>query len=287
MSEAPLRRSFWLWTAITGIALLAAGLCAWLFAHLMARPMAAATEAASALGRGEGIVPLKSSLTDANAIVAAQQRASEELKEQAEHQRLLLHELSHRVKNILAVVQSLAMRSLSEERSMKDARHVLTERLLALGRAHDVLMHTDWKGASLRAIVEAEMAPFSARVAAEGPEIVVDGRMVQTFALLLHELATNAAKYGSLSGNEGKVSITWWVVGQEKEKRFYFKWEESGGPLLTPPTRKGFGTALLESAIPADLNVTPRLSFAPSGFVYELNVPLNAVSATTWVRAND
>ena len=179
----------------------------------------------------------------------------------------------------MAVVQSLVTRTLSEGRPMSDARDVLTERLLALGRAHEVLMRTDWKGASLRDIVEAELAPFSARVAVEGPEIVVDGGMVQTFALLLHELATNAAKYGSLSGENGKVSIAWSVTGMEKDKCFRFKWEEKGGPAVKPPPRRGFGTALLEAAIPTDLNVKPRLSFEPGGFVYEIDVPLSAVAA--------
>src|SRR5204863_9891634 len=116
--------------------------------------------AAAAPGREEKIVPLRSFLAEANAIVAAQERASGELMKRGEHQRLLLHELSHRVKNILAVVQSLVTRTLSEGRPMSDARDVLTERLLALGRAHEVLMRTDWKGASLRDIVEAELATF-------------------------------------------------------------------------------------------------------------------------------
>ncbi len=277
MSEAPLRRSFLLWSAITGAALVAALVCAWLFARLMARPMNAAMAAAGALGREEPIAPLSSHLTEANAIVAAQERAGGELKKRAEQQRLLLHELSHRVKNILAVVQSLVMRTLSEERSMSDARDRLTERLLALGRAHDVLMRTDWKGASLRDIVEAELGPFSARVKVEGPNVVVNGGMVQTFALVLHELATNAAKHGSLSGDDGKVSIAWSTNGAGEDSRFSFTWQEKDGPAVEPPSRKGFGTALLEAAIPAD--VTTRLSFKPEGFMYEIDAPLAAVSS--------
>ena len=277
MSEAPLRRSFLLWSSITGMALVVAMACAWLFARFMASPLMAATEAAAALGREAPIVPLRSFITEANAIVAAQEHASRELDKRAAQQDLLLHELSHRVKNILAVVQSLVTRTLSEERSMSDARDVLTERLLALGRAHEVLMRTEWKGASLRDIVEAELAPFSTRVAIEGPGVIVNGGMVQTFALLLHELATNAAKHGSLSVESGKVTIEWSIKGVGEDKRFRFKWEERDGPAVKPPPRRGFGTTLLEGAIPSDLNVKPRISFEPGGFVYEIDAPLKAV----------
>jgi two-component sensor histidine kinase len=279
MAEAPLRRSLWLWGALSSMALLVAILCACLFSRLLARPMIAATKAAAALGHEQPIVPLRSFLTEANAIVAAQERASGELMKRAEQQRLLLHELSHRVKNILAVVQSLVTRTLSEGRSISDARDVLSERLRALGRAHEMLMRTDWKGTLLQDIVEAELAPFSARVAVQGPRIVVDSGMVQTFALLLHELATNAAKYGSLSAENGTVSIEWLVTGVGREKRFKFRWEEKGGPPVKPPFRNGFGTALLEAAIPSNLNVKPRLSFEPGGFVYEIDAPLTAVGA--------
>ena len=278
MYEAPLRRSLLLWTAITGVALAGAIFCAWLFAPLMARPMTAAMEAAAALGREEPIAPLKSTLTEANAIVGAQQRASDELIQRAGHQRLLLHELSHRVKNLLSVVQSLVMRTLSEERSMSEARDVLTERIFALGRAQEALMRTDWKGASLHAIVEAEVAPFSTRVGVRGSEIVVDGKMVQTFALLLHELATNAVKHGALSVKDGKIFIEWSVTGEGEDKRFRFKWKESDGPPVKTPLRKGFGTALLQSAI-SDLDVRSRLSFQPGGFIYEIEAPINAVSS--------
>jgi len=169
-------------------------------------------EAAAALGREQAIPALKSSLTEANAVVAAQQRASEELTRRAAQQRLLLHELSHRVKNILAVVQSLVARTVSDGRSLSEARDILIERLLALGRAHGVLMRTEWSGASLREIVQTETAPFSNRLTMDGPEITVKGAMIQTFALVLHELATNATKHGSLASKRGTLEVSWSIA---------------------------------------------------------------------------
>ena len=161
---------------------------------------------------------------------------------------------------------------------MTEAREVLLERVHALGRAHELLMRTDWKGAPIRDIIGAELAPFSAQVQIEGPEVIVHGRMVQTFALVLHELATNAAKHGSLSNQKGRVSVTWTVSHQSPSARFRFQWEEQNGPTVKPPARKGFGSTLLAGAFPADLSVEPRLSFEPGGFVYELEAPLSEVT---------
>jgi two-component sensor histidine kinase len=172
------------------------------------------------------------------------------------------------------------MRTLSGEQSMSDARDILIERLHAVGPAHELLMRTDWKGAPLKEIVGAELAPFSARVQVEGPELIIDGKMVQTFALVLHELATNASKYGSLSDPNGRVSITWSITAAGDGARFKFRWEESDGPVIKPPSRKGFGSSLLEAALPADLSVKPRLAFNPGGFVYEIEAPLSSVCSS-------
>jgi two-component sensor histidine kinase len=147
----------------------------------------------------------------------------------------------------------------------------------ALGRAHELLMRTDWKGASLKDIVAAELEPFSERVSFSGPELTVDGPMVQTLALLLHELATNAIKYGALSDDRGRVSVAWSIVGAGCSSRFRLRWREQDGPQATPPTHKGFGSALLESAITSDLSIKPRLTYEPGGFIYELDAPLRAL----------
>ena len=277
MAEAPLRQSVWFWGLLAGLSFVLALSGAGLFARLLARPIEASMEAAAALGREEPIAALQSSLSEANAVVAAQQRASEQLAKRAAHQRLLLHELSHRVKNILTVVQSLVQRTVSDGRSLAEARDILTERLLALGRAQEVLMRTEWNGASLRDIVESELAPFSNRVTIEGPPISVKGAMVQTFALVLHELATNAVKHGSLASIAGTLAVSWSIAERDDAKRFKFRWEEKGGDLVKPPTRKGFGTTLLEGAVATESGVRPTLSFCPSGFVYEIDAPLYSV----------
>jgi two-component sensor histidine kinase len=279
MAEAPLRRSLWQWGGIASLAVILTAVLAWFFSRAMAQPMTYAAEAARALSRQEKIASARSSITEANTVVAALEQASEELAERSKHQALLLGELSHRVKNVLAVVQALVMRTLADERSTEDARHVLTERLQALSRAHDLLMRSDWKGAPFKDIVSAEVAPYGTRVEINGPELVIDGKLVQTFALVLHELATNAAKYGSLSNGIGTVAAFWTVDYAGEDGTFKFRWQEKGGPQVGAPTRKGFGSTLLDGALPADINSCSK--FEPTGFVYELDAPVSVVAPAT------
>jgi PAS domain S-box-containing protein len=199
-------------------------------------------------------------------------------KKWEEQQRLLLSELSHRVKNVLAVVQAMATRTLSGGRSLAEASDVLIKRLHALSRAHDMLTTRDWQGAPLRAIIQGEFSPFVERARIEGPELMIGPRMAQTLALVLHELATNAAKYGALSNANGQVFVTWSVAGEGETARFKFEWREIGGPPVGPPKRRGFGTALLNMAISGVPDGTSPVRFEPQGLVYEIDVPLSSVT---------
>jgi two-component sensor histidine kinase len=278
MAEAPLRRGLWQW-GLASVAAIAVALgLAWLFARAMQAPMQYASRAALALGRGETVPALQSHLAEANTITEALEKAGVELTERAAQQRLLLNELNHRVKNVLTVVQAVIMRTLSDQQPLREAREQLIARVQALGRAQEHLVRTDWKGAAIKDIVASELESFSVRVRLDGPDLTITGRMVQTLSLLLHELATNAAKHGSLSDDKGRVSVIWSVAGSGKDARFRFRWKERDGPSLKPPSRTGFGTALLESAIPSDPNIKPRLLYEPKGFVYEFDVPLAALA---------
>ena len=242
----------------------------------MERPMRAASDAATALGRGDPIAPLQSSIAEANGIVAALKHASAELSSRADQQRVLMQELSHRVKNIISVVSALASRTLSEEHSLAEARTTLLQRLQSLARAHDLLIGANWGAAPLKALVAAELAPFAKRAVVSGPEVFVEADRVQTFAMMLHELATNAAKHGALSVERGTVAVTWLVEGSGTDQRFKLRWEEAGGPPVHSPTRKGFGTVFLQDALASD-KITINVSFEPQGLVYQLEGKLGDV----------
>ena len=196
-----------------------------------------------------------------------------ERKEAEEIQLLMVNELNHRVKNSLATVQSIAMQTLRGAADPETARHALDQRICSLARAHDLLTARNWIGAALGQVVRQAIEPFSSsRFAVGGPEVEVTPRHALALSMAVHELATNAAKYGALSTPEGKVEIRWRVAGAE----LALAWRESGGPPVTPPSREGFGTRLLQRGLVSDLGGRTRLDYAPTGVVCELTAPLDA-----------
>ena len=205
-----------------------------------------------------------------------------ERKRAEERQLLLGRELQHRTNNLLAVIQSIAGQSLSGTHSLAQAREALTARLHALANANAVLVEANWQGASLKVVIDRELASFVSRASIEGPLIELIPSATQAFALVIHELATNAAKHGALSTTGGKVAIRWSVEERAENPSFSFSWQESGGPPVTVPERNGFGTTLLKNAFGSD--ATPRLEYAPQGLRYILEVALSAVAGETGVE---
>ena len=200
-----------------------------------------------------------------------------ERKEAEQRQQLLTDELAHRSKNLLAVIQAVASRSLSGTRSLAEAREVLSQRIHALARSQSALAAEGFRGAQVAEIIRLEFEGFSGRVTASGPDVILHPRLAQTFTLVIHELATNASKYGALSLADGAVVIVWSIEGEHGAARFRFQWQECGGPPVVPPTRQGFGRILLERAAAQDFGTSPNINFAPEGLVYEIDAPLSAV----------
>lgn len=199
-----------------------------------------------------------------------------ERKEAERYQHLLLNELAHRGKNLLALVQAIAISSLSGSASLAEARKALTQRIEALARSQSVLAAQDFKGAAVAEIIRVEVEGFAGRADISGPSIMLDARRARTFSLVLHELATNAVKYGALSVTEGTVAIRWSAEGAGPGARFKFQWRERGGPPVVPPSRTGFGRRLLEKAAALDFATQPKIAFAPDGLIYEFDAPLPA-----------
>jgi CHASE1-domain containing sensor protein/two-component sensor histidine kinase len=191
---------------------------------------------------------------------------------------LLTRELSHRVKNTLAVVQSIASRSLSGRQSVAEAQEVFMRRLHALAHAHTLLFENLWSGASLHALARQELDAFGARATIRGPEIHLNPASAQMLALILHELGTNAAKYGSMSSTTGALDVNWWVEVREGQPTFHFRWKETGGPPVVPPSHRGFGRTLLKQRL-GHGGASPEISFAPTGLVYEVASPLTSITA--------
>ncbi len=181
----------------------------------------------------------------------------------------LVREVQHRGNNLLAVVQSLAQRSLSGERSLTEARAAFEARLQALARANRQLTKANWSGASLHDIIRWELEPFAGRTRTSGDDLLLPPQQAQNFCLALHELATNAAKYGALSIQRGMIEVSWSIANDGETRLLKLKWRETGGPRVSPPGRRGFGTSLIQAAF-ADA----RLDFAPDGLLCEISLPL-------------
>ncbi len=194
--------------------------------------------------------------------IAGASRDLSERKQAEELHRLLGNELNHRVKNTLATVQSIVNQTLRGAVDTEAARTTLNARIVALAGAHDLLTDRSWAGADLADLAARAVAPFvSGQIALVGPSVDVPPGQALALSLALHELATNAAKYGALSRPEGRVELRW----QVQAGRLNLSWRESGGPPVVPPTRQGFGSRLIEHALSRDLDGKTRLEFDPGG----------------------
>jgi PAS domain S-box-containing protein len=200
-------------------------------------------------------------------------------KQVEEHRELLINELNHRVKNTLTIVQSMASQSLrhmSEENRPKV--QAFEDRLFALARAHDVLTRENWEGAELREIIHEVVEPYlrqkTKHIEIEGPRLRLIPRTALAIAMAIHELATNAAKYGALSVPSGCVLISWTVTSAHVP-HLELRWQEQDGPPVSPPTRRGFGTRLIERSLATDVGGEVRLAYERTGVVCVMNVPLN------------
>jgi two-component sensor histidine kinase len=199
---------------------------------------------------------------------------AERARETAEQQQqLLINELNHRVKNTMAVVQAMAAQTFRRPGADQDAAKVFTARLIALSRAHDVLTRASWESAGVAEIV-AEVAwpvDLSGRIQCQGPDIRLPPQRAVALGMALHELATNALKYGALSGDDGKVHIQWQVDGKNCE----ITWREAGGPAVQLPGYRGFGTRLIERTLGDQWGGETNLAFAPEGVVCRISLPVS------------
>lgn len=208
-----------------------------------------------------------------------------ERRRHEERQKLLINELNHRVKNTLATVQSIALQTLRNSGGAEQAREQITARLIALSKAHDILTRTSWEGAQLRQIVTEATAAHDSQNASrfdiEGPDVWISAKSALALAMALHELCTNAAKYGALSNEHGRVTIEWMIADADGAARqLRMRWIEAGGPPVAPPKRRGFGSRLIERGLSQDLGGEVRVEFAPTGVTCTIRAPLGGASGS-------
>lgn len=196
-------------------------------------------------------------------------RRQYQAREMLERHGLLAAELQHRTKNLLAVIRAIASASLEDSQG----REAFFSRLHALAAAQDLIIDGAGRGALMKVVVGKAVESFGNRVAVDGPEVFLNPNAAQGFALVLHELTTNATKHGALKTDSGTISVRWSFDATGTEPAILFQWQERGGPPVTPPKRKGFGSVLLERAV-ATAGDPPRFDYAPEGFTYAVRATL-------------
>ena len=201
-----------------------------------------------------------------------------ERKRAQERQELLAREIQHRTKNLFAVVQAVVGRSFAGKQTVEEAEATVVSRLASLAQTHVMLMDKQWEGLDLAEVISTEMSPYAGRVKIEGPQLTLNPKAAQNFSLAVHELATNAAKYGALSNAMGWVHIRW-SIQHNGVGACSFHWQEHGGPPVTAPKHRGFGSTVLEYVMGEYFNEPPRMEFAPSGISYALTASLPAIAA--------
>jgi two-component system CheB/CheR fusion protein len=198
-----------------------------------------------------------------------------ERKQAQERQQTLTSELSHRVKNVITLIDSLATQTLARSRSLADFGEAFHGRLRTIARAHGELLSKEWRSADMRGLASATFEGCGAdlsRVQIEGEPLRLAPFQAMAVNLTLHELCTNAIKYGALSAS-GRVAVTWSVENVDGESRLHLIWQETGGPKVRRPRRKGYGTQLIESLGPYELHGVTQLSFEETGVRCELSFP--------------
>ena len=221
---------------------------------------------------------LEQASIDAQALLAQAGIDAEQRETADKLQKLIVEELHHRIKNTLATVSAIASQSLRTATDLEHGQQAIESRLLALGRAHDLLLQARWSSASLAHIVQGATEPYDSkgegRISIQGPDLRIVSGAVIALAMTLNELCTNTTKFGALSVPGGHVEIAWTI--DPNNGRLHLSWTEKGGPAVQPPTRRSFGTRLIET-LGKQLNGTVEITYDSKGFIYALDVPLSTL----------
>ena len=200
-------------------------------------------------------------------------------EKRAQHMEFVMRELSHRSKNLLTVIQSIARQTAKQSTDFESFQKAFDSRLQSLAALHDLLIEHNWEGASIAEVVRSQLKPFANRdrVDAEGIDVLLKPDVAQVFAMAFHELATNATKYGALSRDGGRVSIRW---GVNEDGTFFIEWREQGGPPVTQPQHEGFGSTVLKRIASHVPQARISYAFETSGVVWRLEAPFSLINAT-------
>ncbi|WP_105400001.1 sensor histidine kinase [Neorhizobium sp. T7_12] len=262
-----------------GAIFLAVGmLIAWLVGRQLRIPIRQIAEMAERIGKGEIVSPVETKIREANQVAIALSNASFDRSEAEDRIHLILHELVHRTKNILTLIQAMMRQLARQDTTMEEFQKAISTRLQGLGKSIEALAKEQWAGVSIRRVIEIHMSTFADaadRVELQGTDFILKAEAVQNLGLILHELATNSVKYGALSVPQGRVRIAWkdTVDEDDGESRLELVWEERDGPAVHEPSRTGFGTTIIRRHAAAAFAGQVEVDFRTEGLRWSLNAP--------------
>ena len=269
--------------ALSAVAFVLAGIAAfWFGSYAVRRPIMKLRTAMQRVSAGDLSVraEVASGIDEFAELAATFDEMARKRRHAEEQQRILLRELNHRMKNSFAAVRSIAAQTLSHAEDQEEFQRAFDGRLDALARASTLLIADSWQSTDLRSLIEATLEPFRTEqnLRLHGPYVTLRSEATFTLGLVMHELATNAAKYGAFSAPEGRVEIAWAVQGAEAP-RLILDWTEHGGPPAEEPVRRGFGRSLIERSVAYELDGSAELTFPPAGVRCRIEVPLGPTAA--------
>lgn len=286
---APVRRQIWAMGIIGALLLAIAMLIATLLSQQIAAEIRAVSRDAQTLAEGEGVSCRKLRIEEAQVLNAALSDASATLRQRLEeltsarvHQQFLLRELAHRLKNQLTVVNSMVRQTARGAATATELADKLTDRTQGLAIGVDLLVNQSWQTAPLDQLIRRQLEPFCPsplRLIMGGPEVLLNADLTQSIGLAIHELATNVVKYGAWSNDVGIVRVEWSVRIDEGAKALNVVWQETGGPVVSPPQRRGFGQVVIAQAAGRFDGASSKIEFAPQGLIWTLTTRIDQAEA--------
>lgn len=289
--QAPARWAAWWLIAQLCLAVVVSAALGWMFSRRISTAVQKLVDQAGRLADRRALPPATTGVDEVDDVMTAMREAAGELDRRAneaaqaqEHLGYLMREISHRSKNLLAVVQGIARRSIKSATSLADFEKSFNQRLQSMASAHDLLVQRDWHSASLSELVKQQLCAFVSpddrRLEISGPEIELAPKTAESLGLALHELATNAVKYGGFRDEGGRVEVKWTLdeaAGGQGESRFHMSWIETCATPIAAPTRSGFGRVVIERLVAAGLQGNVTLEYPPSGLRWRIDAPAATV----------
>lgn len=283
--EAPLYHSLFALAGVGVIALCCSLGFSYAYARIILRPAQELRNLANA-SRRDAQLPKMTGIREFDDVVRILSKVFADLDDRDRHQQTLVDELNHRAKNTLTAIQAIARQTHRQSKSWEEFRNNFEYRLMAMARSFDLLTKNDWRSGDLHEVIAECSKPFceTDRIRLTGPAVVLPPKAIVGMGMIIHELATNATKYGAFSTPSGSVDVNWEIQGSDSSQMLYFQWKEREGPAVTQTSQKGFGSSLIASTVEVELHGKAETKLEPDGLHFFAFFPINDLQTAWFAR---